>query len=446
MSLGTLISSKQTRFLCWRPLSWLENHSRRPLFCSYSLAALSVSTSSTPNRPSSRTRDSSISPGKIRGTRSVKRPSSAARSSDVGSAGQVSFLNFDTERPSEFVVIVFGNDLEKFPSRWRKCTKDKIVRVRGRVSLYRDKPEIVVTSPDQIEVLDALPETDSADPPQTARPLAVDGQLTVATYNALNMFDDEDDPYHGDEGTPAKPREELELLAQSIAELNADVMAFQEVENRFYLKRFVDVFLPEMGYDNTVHFEGNDGRGIDVCLVSRVPVGPVRSYRHLSFTGPDGACANSIAIFWPSPSSRQGPIRWKCGLCILKSNSGGREFAEPVRMAEANQLRKLLDEEMGADPEARILVLGDFNDTWESETVQTIVGAGSMAMWSATSELEGDLPDTYNTGQYQSMIDFILCSPAMAKTYVDGSFQVVPGSPETTGSDHNPVSVRFRLE
>ena len=256
-------------------------------------------------------------------------------------------------------------------------------------------------------------------------PLAVDGQLTVATYNALNMFDDEDDPYHGDEGTPAKPRAELELLAKSLIELNADVVAFQEVENRFYLKRFIDVFLPDMGYDDIVLYEGNDGRGIDVCLVSRVPIGPVRSYRHLTFTGPDGMERKFNRDLLAVTVEPPGADPLEVWVVHLKSNSGGRQYAEPVRMAEAIQLRKLLDEEMGADPEARIVVVGDFNDTWESETVQTIVGDGSMALWSATSELAGDLPDTYNQGQFQSMIDFILCSPAMAKAYVDGSFQVV---------------------
>jgi endonuclease/exonuclease/phosphatase (EEP) superfamily protein YafD len=67
-------------------------------------------------------------------------------------------------------------------------------------------------------------------------------------------------------------------------------------------------------------------------------------------------------------------------------------------------------------------------------------------MWSAASDHEGELPDTYNQGRYHSMIDFILCSPAMAKQYVPGSFHVVPGSPESTGSDHNPVAVEFSLQ
>ncbi len=92
------------------------------------------------------------------------------------------------------------------------------------------------------------------------------------------------------------------------------------------------------------------------------------------------------------------------------------------------------------------MVMVDFNDTWDSETLKTIVGVGSTALWSATGELGGNLPDTYNRVEYQSMIYFILCSPAMAKIYLKESFRVIPGATETTGSDHNPVSVRFRLE
>ena len=365
---------------------------------------------------------------------------------DVNSSGRVNFLNFDTKRPADFVVVVFRENLENFPQPLDEMYNGKIIRVRGMVSLYRDRPEISVTSPDQIEILDELPPTTEGEAAKVTRPPAVEGQVVVATYNTLNLFDDEDDPYHNDEGTPAKPREQLEHLAHSIAELNADVIAFQEVENRFYLQRFVKVFLPDLGYENVVHFEGNDSRGIDVCLVSRVPIGPVRSYRHLKFPGADGTVRSFnrdvLAVTIEPPEAKP----FEAWVVHLKSNSGGREFAEPVRLAEAKELRKLLDHELDKDPEARIIVLGDFNDTWETPSIQTIVGAGPNALWSATTELKGELPDTYNEGEYKSMIDFILCSPAMAKTYVKGSFRVIPGSTSTTGSDHNPVAVSFSLE
>lgn len=362
----------------------------------------------------------------------------------VGSAGRVNFLNVDTNRPARFTFVIFQKNLEKFDKPLKDLYLNKFVRVKGRVSLFKDKPQIIITSPKQIEVLDAMPELPSPEK-STAKLAPAEGQCVVATYNVLNMFDGEDDPYRSDEGTPMKPREELTNLAQSIAELNADVIAFQEVENRFYLKKFVEVFLPDLGYKHVVHYEGNDGRGIDVCLISRLPIGPVRSHRHMTFPGPNDSVRKFNRDVLAVTVEPPGAEPFEVWIVHLKSNSGGREFAEPVRLAECRKLRELLDEHLSDDPQARFLVVGDFNDVWDSETLKTIVGEGSMALWSCSSELGDNLPDTYNTGDYHSMIDFILCSPAMAKNYVKGSFKVFPGSPDTTGSDHNPVVARFEL-
>ena len=364
----------------------------------------------------------------------------------VGSSGTVNFLNVDTQRPARFTFVVFERNLKKFPKSLRDMYLNKKVRVRGRVSLFKDKPQIIITSPDQIEILDELPDLPSPTEVKAKAMADREGDVVLATYNVLNLFDDEDDPYRGDEGTPAKTREELTNLAKSIAELNADVIAFQEVENRFYLQKFVDVFLPDLGYEHVVHYEGNDGRGIDVCLISRLPIGPVRSYRHLTFPGPDDSIRKFNRDILAVSVEPPGGKTFEVWVVHLKSNSGGREFAEPVRLAECRKLRELLDEELAKNPEAHFAVVGDFNDTWDSETLKTIVGEGATALWSCSSELGNNLPDTYNVGKYQSMIDFILCSPAMAKAYVKNSFEVIPGSPESTGSDHNPVVARFELQ
>ena len=364
----------------------------------------------------------------------------------VGSAGRVNFLNFATNRPAEFTTVIFRRDLEKFSKPLKETYEGQVVRVRGRVHLFKDNPQIVVSDPKQIEILSELPDLPKPASSKVERPADVEGQLVIATYNVLNLFDDEDDPYHGDEGTPVKPRKELEHLAQSIAQLNADVIAFQEVESRFYLQRFIDVFLPDLGYQHVVHFEGNDGRGIDVCLISRLPIGPVRSYRHLTFPGPKDTIRRFNRDVLAVSVEPPGADPFEVWVVHLKSNSGGREFSEPVRLAESHKLRELLDKQLADDPEARFMVMGDFNDTWESATLKTIVGEGATALWSAASDLGGDLPNTFNRGEYQSMIDFILCSPAMAKKYVPNSFRVLPGSVETTGSDHNPVVARFMLD
>jgi endonuclease/exonuclease/phosphatase family metal-dependent hydrolase len=105
----------------------------------------------------------------------------------------------------------------------------------------------------------------------------------------------------------------------------------------------------------------------------------------------------------------------------------------------------MLDGELARDPDLRILVAGDFNDTWESKTLQTIVGAGANKMYATSQDRASESLITYNQPPYLTMIDYVLCSPAMAKCYVKNSFHVEPGSPDATGSDHNPVSAQFDL-
>jgi endonuclease/exonuclease/phosphatase family metal-dependent hydrolase len=201
-----------------------------------------------------------------------------------------------------------------------------------------------------------------------------------------------------------------------------------------------------MGYKDVVLFEGNDARGIDVGLISRIPVGDVRSHRHLRFPGHDGRTSRfqrDVLSVMLEPDGAEPLEVW---VLHLKSNSGGRETAEPIRLAEAQEVRRLLDRVLAENAAARILVMGDFNDTPETATLKTIIGQGSVALWSAGSDLSDRSLVSYNKGDFRSVIDYILCSPAMAEHYVKGSFQIPQGSVDTTGSDHNPVTATFRLK
>lgn len=362
---------------------------------------------------------------------------------DVRNIGAITFINFDGDQDRRFTGVVFRDNYGKFPDDIKKLYAGKFVKIRGQITTHRDKPQIVLTSPDQIEVIDKLPET--VVPKQRAREAGAD-QLVVATYNILNLFDEVDSPYHADETTPAKPREQLERVAATIRELNADVLALQEVESRGYLKRFRDAFLADMGYDYIVHYEGNDLRGIDACLLSRVPVGVVSSHRHAKFSGPDGvqrSMSRDLLTVSLQPAGKPPLEVW---LVHLKSNSGGREFSEPVRLAEAQYLRDQLDRRLAADPDVRIVLTGDFNDQWGSPTMETIVGSGPTALVLPLPEAKVRSLITYNKEPHRSMIDFILCSPAMARQYVAGSYRTVPGEVKTSGSDHNPVTAWFQLD
>lgn len=359
----------------------------------------------------------------------------------VGHSRTIDFLNFETVRPGRFTGIIVDDYRKNFKEPIEQTYAGKLVRIRGLVTTYRGAPQIQITSPDQIEVISKLPQ----------EKLPIEGKafngsiVTVGTYNLLNLFDEFDDPYRQDQTTATKPREQLEHIAKRIREMDADVLAFEEVENRFYLQKFIDVFLPDMGYRHVVLIEGNNIRGIDVALVSRIPVGKVVSHRHIQFPGPGGqphTFERDVLAVSLEPDHADPFEVW---VLHLKSNYGGRQHAEPIRMAEATELRTLLDQRLKAEPAARIIVCGDFNDTWESSTLKTIVGIGDKSMTCPGAELVGKV-NTYNKGEHKSMIDFILCSPALRGRYVKDSYKVIPGTVENSGSDHNPVMVRFRIQ
>jgi endonuclease/exonuclease/phosphatase family metal-dependent hydrolase len=269
--------------------------------------------------------------------------------------------------------------------------------------------------------------------------------LKIASYNVLNLFDAVDDPYHNDDSTGPKPRAEMERVAKQIRELDADIVALQEVENRGYLERFVSVFLADMGYQ-VVLFEGNDKRGIDVAVLSRLPVGPVTSYRHVVFPGLEGEPMRMRRDLIQVLIEPTNGDPFDVFVVHLKSKGGAPDGGREIRLPESRNVRAILEDILKDNSDARFVICGDFNDTLDSEAVQTIIGHGATALTQFVGDLTPNTPATYNKEPYLSTIDFIFASPEMAKQYVDDSYKVMPGSVAKTGSDHNAVVAKFRVK
>lgn len=386
--------------------------------------------------------------------------------------GKRTFLNFHPDHRTSFTIVINADAYGKFPSPPHELYRNKHVRVVGEIVKYQDKPEIIATGPEQIELRES-PEVPAelaaksgasapaepragigergaapvpAKPPATSRSVrtfAPDAEITIATYNVLNLFDDYDDPYIENEN-PTKSPQEQAMLARTIRAVNADVLALAEVENRGALQAFVDTHLKDLGYE-VVLYEGNSDRGIDVALLSRLPIGPVTSHRHLRLKDAEGKPVRfqrdllQVTIMPP----RSCPF--DVFVVHLKSKHGEEHGAGAVRLAEGTAIRNILDARLEQNPRARFVICGDFNDYLDSPAVQAIIGDGPRALRHFTLDLPKERAVTYNREPYLSTIDFIFASPALAESYVPGSYGAVPGSIATTGSDHNPVVAKFRL-
>lgn len=83
-------------------------------------------------------------------------------------SGRACFLNFHPDYQQYLSLVIFASDFNQFPSQPEKYYLNKKVRVRGRILLYQGRPEIILSSPDQIRTIDSKAE--SAVQPGEKRP------------------------------------------------------------------------------------------------------------------------------------------------------------------------------------------------------------------------------------------------------------------------------------
>ena len=107
------------------------------------------------------------------------------------------------------------------------------------------------------------------------------GAIRLSTYNIENLFDADDDPalsgryddcHSYDKTVRAKPTSQLRAAARAIKELNADVIAFQEIESFDALNEFRITHLEGLGYRYIVSIDVGQERGIENAVISRYPI------------------------------------------------------------------------------------------------------------------------------------------------------------------------------
>ena len=274
------------------------------------------------------------------------------------------------------------------------------------------------------------------------------GSFRVASFNVLNLFDKIDDPDKRDEGTHPKSVESERALAEIMESSEADVIALQEVENIDILTQFRNSNGLADDYPHVVLVEGNDGRGIDVALFSKHPITNVESHKDEVFPiegqKDRGFLRDLLQADIEIPD--YGPVRFFVN--HFASKRGGKR-ADSMREAEAQAARNIIKRETADFPGQKYVMLGDFNDTPDSKSVQTLTRKDNDG-WGLVDAFR-DEPDTvsYPTSERTARkwgykrIDQILLSPEMAKDQVEEQAHKHPRSEDA--SDHWMVSADFAL-
>ena len=68
-------------------------------------------------------------------------------------SGKACFLNFHPNWRQTFSAVIFERNFDAFPPDPEKHYRGKKVRLQGVIVEYQGRPEIILDSPDQIEIL-----------------------------------------------------------------------------------------------------------------------------------------------------------------------------------------------------------------------------------------------------------------------------------------------------
>jgi hypothetical protein len=125
--------------------------------------------------------------------------------------------------------------------------------------------------------------------------------------------------------------------------------------------------------------------------------------------------------------SRQPPVRW----------------SEDQRGRQTRRIRDLVDDLLGTDPAAKIVVLGDLNDFEFRAPVEVL---GKQPMVNLTNRLEESERSTYVFRGNSQVLDHIIVSSALEQGAEIEVVRVNADFPASERvSDHDPVIARFRV-
>jgi endonuclease/exonuclease/phosphatase family metal-dependent hydrolase len=283
---------------------------------------------------------------------------------------------------------------------------------------------------------------------------ALAGTVRVATYNVENYLDQptESRRFVKSEAAKAKIRETIKLM-------NPDVLALEEMgTTNALLELRASLKSDGLDFPFWEHVQGFD-TNIHVAILSRLPIVARHPHTNDNFLL-DGRRFRVSRGFAEVEIQAANNFNFTVIAAHLKSRRPSAEADEAeLRLQEAKQLRRIVDEKLQANPAARLVVLGDFNDTKNTASTKEVIGRGKTKLTDTRpAERNGDNAPNENpryeprnicwTHYYGledsfARIDYILLSPALARDWLPKESCIPTVANWGVGSDHRPLLVTF---
>jgi endonuclease/exonuclease/phosphatase family metal-dependent hydrolase len=272
----------------------------------------------------------------------------------------------------------------------------------------------------------------------------------VATYNVESYLDQPTESRKSVKSDEAKAK-----VRESIKAMNPDVIALEEMgTTNALLELRASLKADGLDFPFWEHIQSFD-TNIHVAILSKFPIVARRPHTN-DFFLLDGRRFQVKRGFAEVDIQAATNFTFILIAAHLKSRliTPDADEAEE-RLEEAKVLRGIIDEHFKANPGAKVIVLGDFNDVKNSDSTREIIGRGKFKLTDTRpAERNGDnVPAEppyfeprnvswtyfYGADDTYARIDYILLSPAMARDWVKAE-TYIPTIPNWgIGSDHRPI-------
>ena len=208
----------------------------------------------------------------------------------------------------------------------------------------------------------------------------------VCFYNLENLFDTVHDygkndfdflPNGSYHWTKNKYNNKLKNMAQVICDLGTDkvpygasIIGVSEIENDKVMEDLcAQPNMKERGY-KFVHLEGPDKRGVDCALIYNPKAFQITKFFHKEYVYENGDTTHATRPFLCVQGILAGDP-----LTVIVCHWPSRGVDSPFREAGGRQVRALTDSIHAADPDMRIMVMGDMNDDPDNKSTAKCLGA-----------------------------------------------------------------------
>lgn len=224
-------------------------------------------------------------------------------------------------------------------------------------------------------------------PPHSSNSGKERGDVRVVFYNVENLFDTFDDPEKNDEEflpdgkkhwTFDRYQQKLNNISKVITAVGGwelpEIVGLAEVENLKVLDDLVqNTALAKADY-GIIHKESPDERGIDVAVLYRKDKVRPLSYQAIRIILDDPNDNTREILYFKSLVKKTDTIHFFVN--HWPSRWGGQERSEPNRIAAARSLKHVTDSILKVNPQAKLILTGDFNDDPIDKSVVEILQAG----------------------------------------------------------------------